>query len=480
MCDTAVLVTEAGVFFAKNSDRDPNEAQLLDWQPARQHPVGTRLRCTAWSVPQVRRTHAVLLSRPYWSWGAEIAANQHGVIVGNEAVFTRTRVPRQGLSGMDLVRLAVERGESAAEAVAVLRALVKEHPQGGHCGHEDPAFRYFSSFIIADRRTAFVVETCGHESAQKEVPKGSGYSISNGLSLPDFAERHSDPLLSWASGCRIRRAHTQGHIQRILAGQTDRIADAGAGQRDASRIDGTAQPPQPAIADPRPQTLDTNATILRALMAMLREHGGANPSAVGPSGAGVHYSPLFGGLSAPCVHGGGLLAASQTTASWVAQLGGPAGDRHLVTATAAPCTGLFKPVSVDTPLSPAVLGPPPRDVIDPVAAPSLFWQHERLHRAVLQDPATLLPLFAPERDALEARFLDRPPAPEEAFAIGWQTLSDWTNRVERHHSQNNGTDARPPSRRPPLVERYWQKRSEQAGLIPGLRKSYRPPFRDPG
>lgn len=476
MCDTAVLVTEAGVFFAKNSDRDPNEAQLLDWQPGREHPVGARLRCTAWSVPQARRTHAVLLSRPYWSWGAEIAANQHGVIVGNEAVFTRTRVPRQGLSGMDLVRLAVERGESAAEAVAVLRALVKEHPQGGRCGHEDPAFRYFSSFIVADRRTAFVVETCGHESTQHEVQKGSGYSISNGLSLPDFAARHSDPFFSWASGCRSRRAHTQRHIQRILAGPIDRTADADgdSGQRDASRIVGKAQPQQPGTSDSEPRALDTDATILRALMAMLREHGDDDAS-----GGSVHYSPLFGGLSAPCVHGGGLLAASQTTASWVAKVGGSGGDRHLVTATAAPCTGLFKPVWVDRPLSPAVLGPPPRDVVDPTAAPSLFWQHERLHRAVLQDPATLLPLFAPARDALEARFLHRPPAPEEAFALGWQALSDWTNRVERHLSQNSGTDAHPPSRRPTLVERYWQKRSEQAGLIPGIRKSHRAAFRDP-
>lgn len=51
------------------------------------------------------KTHAVVLSRPSWLWGAEMGANEHGVCIGNEAVWTKEPVGEgEALLGMDLLR----------------------------------------------------------------------------------------------------------------------------------------------------------------------------------------------------------------------------------------------------------------------------------------------------------------------------------------------------------------------------------------
>ncbi len=393
MCDTIAVVRPEGVLFAKNSDRDANEAQPLEWVPAADHPPGSRLRCTWIEIPQARHTHSVLISRPYWMWGAEMGANEHGVVIGNEAVFTDQPYAKTGLTGMDLLRLALERASSAETAVGVIVDLLVEHGQGGGCGHEHREFTYHNSFLVADGSEAWVLETAGSLWESERITHGAR-SISNGLTIPGFAEEHSDRLKTWGSACRIRRPLTQS------------LASDAAGPADLARI--------------------------------LRYHG--------PAAGGPRYSWVNGAMAAPCVHAGGVAARSQTTASWIADLR-PGTARHWVTGTAAPCTGVFKPVSVGCPLD---LGPAPGDRFDDS---SLWWRHERFHRMALRDPAITFAVFSRERDRLEADWWSGGIDSAEAFAEARSAVDRWLGAI-----------GKPSDRRPWYVRRYWRVRNRRAGI----------------
>jgi len=392
MCDTIVNVSSDGVLFAKNSDRDANEAQLLEWiGPARHAPAST-VRCTWMDIPQVPRTHAVLLSRPWWMWGAEMGANEHGVVIGNEAVFTTEPLGEAALLGMDLLRLALERASDAAGAAAVIVDLLERHGQGGPCSHERPGFSYHNSFLIADATSAIVLETAGRRWASEEVRSGVR-GISNALTIPGFADQYSNRLRTAIAAGRTRRARTEA-------------AAAGA--------HGPA-----------------------TLMAALRDHGRSD---------GPRWSLINGTLHAPCVHAGGWLASSQTTASLVSDLRGE--PLHWATATAAPCTSIFKPVRVGEPVT---LGPAPTNVVD---GESLWWRHERVHRAMLANYAARHPGFQRGREALERSWIERPPTSQVAFDAAHAYEDDWLRQLDEHRDDT----------RPRWVRRTWRTLDRQCAL----------------
>lgn len=401
MCDTVVVLADDAVRFAKNSDRDPNEAQLIDWRPRGVHQAGSPLRCTWIDIPQVAETHAVLLGRPFWMWGAEMGANEHGVVIGNEAVWTDQPMADVGLTGMDLLRLALERSANRHDAVGVIVELLERHGQGGGCGLERPGFTYHNSFLVADPGGATVLETAGALWATEDVAAGTTRSISNELTIHEFAAAHSDRTRSKVSCAATRRSATEAAA--------------------------------------------SGAVGIGELAAVLRLHAGGT--------AMPRWTLIGGAMSSPCMHAGGVIASSQTTNSWLSELGGGSA-RHWMTGTAAPCTGLFKPVELDGPVD---IGAAPTDRSDAQSADaSLWWRHEVLHRRVMTDPAALLARYRDERDRLERANLAGELGSAEAFAVADDALERWTRDVR---------DAGRHDRRPPAIRRYWNVRNRRAGAV---------------
>ena len=86
MCDTLCLRTDAGMVFAKNSDRPPDEAQVVLAHVARER--RRRARHAVPPDPRRRARTSLVGSHPTWLWGVEHGVNEHGVAIGNEQIWT--------------------------------------------------------------------------------------------------------------------------------------------------------------------------------------------------------------------------------------------------------------------------------------------------------------------------------------------------------------------------------------------------------
>jgi len=194
VCDLlcALPAATGGVtLFGKNSDRPPDELQVLEWHPPRVDDGVTRAtHVELLAAPGA--TLGVLGSRPAWGWGFEHGVNEAGLAAGNASIYT-TLDPRSApdaLTGMDLVRLVLERAPDAEQAVSLVADLLASVGQGGS-GHDGERRPYWSSFLFADPRCAYVVETSGNAGAVEEV--FDVRAISNRTTIPEFTAEVAHP-----------------------------------------------------------------------------------------------------------------------------------------------------------------------------------------------------------------------------------------------------------------------------------------------
>ncbi|KAF4087019.1 hypothetical protein AMELA_G00090790 [Ameiurus melas] len=201
-CDTFVAFPPASegqrVIFGKNSDRPCDEVQEVVYFPSKDYSPGDKVECTYIEIEQAAHTHAVVLSRPAWLWGAEMGANEHQVCVGNEAVWGReSAASEEALLGMDLVRLALERADSAEKALNVIVDHLEKYGQGGNCMEDDCTYIYHNSFLICDRTEAWVLETSGKYWAAERIENGYR-NISNQYSITTTIDKEHPRMREYA------------------------------------------------------------------------------------------------------------------------------------------------------------------------------------------------------------------------------------------------------------------------------------------
>lgn len=377
MCDTVIIpasfTQQGNTLFAKNSDREPGEAQPLLHVP-RTRTESSTVRCTYIDIPQVAETYEVILSKPFQMWGAEMGANEFGVVIGNEAVFTKAKFKKDnsGLTGMDMLRLALERSVSASAARDCIIQLLEQHGQDACGGYKNKNFFYHNSFLISDDREAYVLETADREWTYEKV--NGIRSISNRLTINEgpcshgaqaraaekgwwkpgqsfsFAKAYSDFLFTWAGRGRQRQMCTSQFCETRAGSLT------------------------PAYC-----------------MEMLQMHHLPHPQ----------FKPSRANTSCVCMHATGFLNPSSTTGSMVAEIRTKKPSTFWFTGTPHPCLSVFIPFFMSTTALYEFNGS--------ISRPNpLFWvRAKRLHQWITRDYAARRQALEPERQALQQEFIER-------------------------------------------------------------------------
>jgi hypothetical protein len=264
--------------------------------------AGERLRTPNLEVPQARQTYTTLGSQPAGAWGYSHGVNEHQVAAGCAALKAE-----DAPVGPDLVRLILERSQTAQHAVDLLTEHLERLAQ---CSS---AF----AFVVADGREAFAVETAGPHWVYQEVHQVRAAGAARVI--------HQD----W------------DRISRGLAGQ---MIDQGRWPGDGSKLDFAAA--LGSLASPG----DGLRRWGRATFLLEQQNGRLDQACVRRILAD-HYelvvpSDLVAGPPLLCRHAAGA-GREATRASLVVELGRPGQLPIAWCAFGPPCFGVYFPVFLD-------------------------------------------------------------------------------------------------------------------------------------
>ncbi|MCX6620693.1 MAG: C69 family dipeptidase [Acidobacteria bacterium] len=396
-CDSWVALGDAtadgSVILAKNSDRPPMEAQPLVQTERLRHAAGERVRCTYIEIPQAAETYAHIGSKIWWAFGYEHGLNEFGVAIGNEAVWSKAELQwGGGLLGMDLVRLGLERAKTAHAAMLVIIGLLEKYGQCGDCEREGEwgKANYHNSFLLADRKEAWVLETAGRYWVARRIRQGV-YSISNIYSIEQEWDEASPDL--------VEHALKMGWSGS--AGEFNFARDYGDYWRSGARNPG-------AMQIRRNTTLnclrrDFGKVTPARMMAISRSH--MEDTVLGPRWSAAE--PFW---PTPCLHDSPA-DGYHTAASMVAHIRGeedPMLGQVYWAGFSNPCTGVYQPFYLDGGRVPVSYG----GGTSRFSEDSPWWLANRIKILCSLNYQALGPVVRSVFDPVESSILERQPEVE--------------------------------------------------------------------
>ncbi|XP_009884869.1 PREDICTED: secernin-2 [Charadrius vociferus] len=162
--------------FGKNADRPRHEVQEVVYVPAAVHRPGDKVQCTYLEIEQAERTHAVVLSRPAWLWGAEMGANEHGVCVGNEGVWTREPVGEdEALLGVDLGSRNISNQLSIGRDITAEHAGLRQRARSQGWWSGDGEFSFAEVFSLTHQPTRMEAAKARYRAGKELLRQHAGH-----------------------------------------------------------------------------------------------------------------------------------------------------------------------------------------------------------------------------------------------------------------------------------------------------------------
>lgn len=204
-CDQLVVLKSASAdgnaIWAKNSNRANEECMGFVKYPGGKHKRGEMVQLSHIKIPQASVTYTVMGGHPYWSGGLEFGTNEFGVCAGNELINTKDPLhhEKESLNGHDLVRLGLERGKTAYEAMHVIIDMIEKYGQNGNAASPESGdvSVYWNSFLIADPNEAWILEVSDRRWIAKRV-QDNIFALTNICSIRSTYDEASPDLIQHA------------------------------------------------------------------------------------------------------------------------------------------------------------------------------------------------------------------------------------------------------------------------------------------
>ncbi|EMY68545.1 C69 family dipeptidase [Leptospira vanthielii] len=445
MCDTS-LATEKFTktqkrIFAKNSDREPNESQSILHVPRLEHKKGSLLRTTYIEIPQTPVTYEVFLSKPFHMWGAEMGVNEFGLCIGNEAVFTNLKISKRnnGLTGMDLIRLALERCKSAKDGLFLITELLETYGQDACGGYENKSFFYHNSFIIADRTDGYVLETADRYWVAKKID--SFYAISNGLTIGSDFDYSSPNLIDTLRKNSNRDFSFKDYF-------SDQFYTYMSHCKDRKKLhEDTAESSEK----------ETASYTAKQAMETLKTHFIETDE----------FEPSSSSMKSLCLHATGPTTPNQTNGSLIVEWDTSETNqdplRVYYTGTSTPCLSLFKPFYFGTKnfIGSSSLSS------DKAYSETLWWLHESIARKSNFDYQAVRSILVPALIGLQESVFNISKeflSPQKKEEVQWRFLKDHVNILKKVDEELIQSKIGRSRWQNPLFQIYWSGQNRKLGI----------------